>query len=678
MRNLSSTLKAAQRSASIDPYVKVEIVERLGGIARLTWDRIYNGNGEDDYFHACWAGYIASPPSHVGDFLYRIKSDADTNVITQQVVEISDSMSGFDSWSSPNPSGTETGYAVAATGHADYIRYMRMAYVATDGHIYINRFGGGSWMDLGNVSGDATFRLAMAFADGTHQIILYSDDADIYVCEWVSGSGYGSLTKWTNASLNSITGIAVVYAGDYNVIITGEDSNGDAGVWQCIYGDGYSAAAGTWTSLQEIIIARSGSNVTFHHPSIAYPDVFRLFYVEAYSGTESYSRPYYTYSLPSTDFISNLWREPVPFNLDSDYGLALCYYGSDAFLTRPDAVYRAGLTPNSIEVTDDVVEVREHVHPDGGGVLVLLDNSNGQYNDIGSAASEDSYKAIEKGCEVRLSFGAHTSAGDETGGLEPVCWITSIEHQVKGGQARLAITAENSFSLLARWKARRQFSWAAGDKNYYQLLAWIFAKVGLELGSFSTSTAIVNQYPPFTINPSNTGLAAVRRLLDRLPDVLLFIGDCGYTKHLKASDSSNYSYGDPNDNFHAILDGSFTSSIPAINRAQVQGASDFTEDHDWTAIDLYYDTLQFDEDVYLANTTRCHERGDAMLRKAEIFAPLGHITVPMNCGQDLFDVIKVTSPQAGLSAALRRVIGITRHYLPAKGIYICRLELGAR
>jgi hypothetical protein len=40
----------------------------------------------------------------------------------------------------------------------------------------------------------------------------------------------------------------------------------------------------------------------------------------------------------------------------------------------------------------------------------------------------------------------------------------------------------------------------------------------------------------------------------------------------------------------------------------------------------------------------------------------GEITTPVNCGQELYDVVEVTDAAAGLSAAKRRVLGISLRY----------------
>ena len=51
MRNLSATLLAAQKTATRRPYVKVQVLERVGGVTRMLWVRPYDG-AETDHYHA--------------------------------------------------------------------------------------------------------------------------------------------------------------------------------------------------------------------------------------------------------------------------------------------------------------------------------------------------------------------------------------------------------------------------------------------------------------------------------------------------------------------------------------------------------------------------------------------------------------------------------------------------
>jgi len=56
----------------------------------------------------------------------------------------------------------------------------------------------------------------------------------------------------------------------------------------------------------------------------------------------------------------------------------------------------------------------------------------------------------------------------------------------------------------------------------------------------------------------------------------------------------------------------------------------------------------------------------------------GEITVPVNCGQELYDVVEATDPGAGLTAAKRRVLGISLRYSTGeRPEYQQRIALGA-
>lgn len=606
----------------------------------------------------------------------------------------------YDQWTYWNVDA----YAVSLCSYGAAVLAFRID--ATDGHLYRcessdNAENWGSWIDMGDVSGSVNSRLVACFKDADEAIVLYSIGGTLYRRRW-NGSTWETAAAWSN-SLSSITGIAVTYMGDWNVVITGVDGDGRAGVWTCVLGDGYSAAVDSWSALKDVMIAEAGAGISFSFPSLSMPDVFRMFFVETYSGSESYSRPYWSHSLATADFISNLWREPIPFNLDSDHGLSLCYKSPYAWLSRPARVWRASLTPPFVELTDSLLSVSSRIIPYRGGIEITLRNDDRRFNSLGSGT----YEAVKKGSEILISWGYHTTSGKETGGFDPTTWIESWEYVTRGGQSQFILHSEDGWSILKRWRARRQFTWSQGSKNIYQLLALIFARAGLELSAFSTSTALVNQYPAFTINPGESGLTAVKRLLSMVPDVIFFVRDTAYLKNPTAADSSQYSYGTD----HRILESNYLDRSATFNRVQVFGDGVFTEDWDWDEIALVYDRLIHVSDVNLDTTTLAHQRGQAIidalghdvsskyweyweslvwpelahqlgiatLREFEIEGLNGIILVPMNCGQDLFDVIAITSPQAGLNASKRRVISLTRTWTPnkPKSLYQMRVGLGA-
>jgi hypothetical protein len=88
----------------------------------------------------------------------------------------------------------------------------------------------------------------------------------------------------------------------------------------------------------------------------------------------------------------------------------------------------------------------------------------------------------------------------------------------------------------------------------------------------------------------------------------------------------------------------------------------FAESFDWPSVALEYDRLDQAIDRNLTTTAQVQDRADALLRRALIGSTTGEITVPVNCGLELWDVISVTDPLVGLSAVRTRVAAIEMRY----------------
>jgi len=97
----------------------------------------------------------------------------------------------------------------------------------------------------------------------------------------------------------------------------------------------------------------------------------------------------------------------------------------------------------------------------------------------------------------------------------------------------------------------------------------------------------------------------------------------------------------------------------------------------WDEIDRLYDRLKQVADRNLGTVAEAQQRGQAYLRQAEVEAAGGSILVPVNCGQQLYDVIDVTDVRAGRDSQKQRVTGMVLLYNPPRGEYSQRLWLGA-
>jgi hypothetical protein len=259
--------------------------------------------------------------------------------------------------------------------------------------------------------------------------------------------------------------------------------------------------------------------------------------------------------------------------------------------------------------------------------------------------------------------------------------LEACEHTSSGGKASLVLYAQDGWGAIAAWRARYQSRWNkdSNQMSVKDILAFVLARVGLKLEVKSQSSVITGFYPDFTISSGNQGESVIQKLLSFVPDVLLIEGNQAYIVNPLSSDSSIYSYGEE----HQILEGRYKQGSWELNRVQVEGydtGSDeliVVDSFAWDEIDRLYDRLRQLEDTNIDTVAKAQERGEAYLRQAEIASAGGAILVPVNCGQQLYDVIDITDSRAGLTSAKKRVLGFILVYSPRRGEYSQRLYLGA-
>ena len=212
-----------------------------------------------------------------------------------------------------------------------------------------------------------------------------------------------------------------------------------------------------------------------------------------------------------------------------------------------------------------------------------------------------------------------------------------------------------------------------------QIMEFVLARVGLKLEVKSQSSVITSYSPDFIIHPNNRNSMVIKKLLSFVPDMLFIEGNRAYVANPQSSDSSVYSYGQD----HPLLEGRYYNGANALNQVQVEGY-DPAEDEpivvhtfSWNQIAKLYDRFIPVEDSNIDTVTKAEQRGEAYLRKTEIESGNGIIRIPVNCGQQLYDIIDITDNRAGFSAEKKRVLGLILIYNPARGQYEQQLLLGA-
>jgi len=667
MRSLTPTLLAAQKKAAVIPYVKVEASNKIAGVVRYDWTRLYTGS-EDDYFHSL------TIPGDGSLIRVRVTSPTDGRKLYRQRVTDPGPESDFSQWTYINQ------YNAAAVACASLGAEVSIFWI--DGsNRKIQRIkstdNGASWGSPELIDYSPTtsiYGLAAAYKPNGDLAIFFADQSTLYVKKHVGGS-WQAKSAWDKTTGN-LSGVACVYDADWNLLVTGKDSSDNFKLWSLVYGDGGDAAAGTWSELKEFASAPSDGDFEYKQPFMDKPDVYRLFFIEKFTGSETYSRPFWSHTALGVDFVDNLWREAVPFNLSSEYGLAIAHHGDYCWLSNPAGVWRASLVAQNLDLTADVLSVREELGETSGKLIVELSNEEGQYTSPG----EGDLALLDIGCQLDFSPGYRTANGNEVSSGQAFS-LQALEHISSGGKSSLVLHAVDGMGLIESWRARHQFRWnkASEQMSVKDILAFVFARVGLTLEVKSQSSVASGFYPDFTISPGVRGETIMQKLLSFVPDVLFIEGSKVYLVNPLDTDASVYSYGTD----HQVLEGRYRRGAWELNRVQVEGydaGSDETVISDsfaWDEIDRLYDRLRQLDDRNIGTVNEAQQRGGAFLRKAEINSAGGAILVPVNCGQQLYDVIDITDVRAGLTSEEWRVLGLILVYKPGRGEYSQRLLLGA-
>jgi hypothetical protein len=665
VRELSSTLLAAQKEASRTPYVKVEASNRHAGVVNLRWERLYEGS-EDDYYHA------VTMPGDGSLVRVRVTPPSDSRKLYRQRVTNPNPQSDFSQWVYASQ------YDVVIVACGSLGAEVSIFWIKTNRELYQLKSSdyGASWGSPQLLTYSPTTAIngiTCAYKPNGDIALFFADQATLYVMKRINNS-WGSKVAWDKTTGN-LSGLAAVYDGDWNLFLTGKDSGDDFKLWSLVYGDGGEVAAGQWSALKVFASAPSDGDYEYRAAFMAKPDVYRGFFIEKFNGSQSYNRPFWSHSVPESKFIDNLWHEPVPFNLESSYGLAIAHHGDYGWLSAPYVVWRAKLTEESLDLSTDVLALKEEISPTAAKLSVELANDDGRY----SAPGEGDISLLELGGQLDFSPGYVTSQGNEVS-TGPAFILESYEHISAGGKASLVLHGSDGWSFIESWWARHQFRWnkQSDEMSVKEILAFVLGRVGLKLAVKSASSALTSDYPDFAINPGNRGGDVIQRLLSLVPDVLFIEGNTAYVVNPLADDESDYAYGSA----HAIFEGRYLAKARELNRLQVEGYDPSEEEaivvdaFAWEEIDRLYDRLGRIEDRNIESVAGAEDRGERYLRKVEMAAASGAILVPVNCGQQLYDVIDITDSRAGLSAAKRRVNGLTLVYSPQRGEYRQRLLLG--
>ena len=120
--------------------------------------------------------------------------------------------------------------------------------------------------------------------------------------------------------------------------------------------------------------------------------------------------------------------------------------------------------------------------------------------------------------------------------------------------------------------------------------------------------------------------------------------------------------------------------MPEVNHLQLEGrtalATYFSKDRFvFTDIQHAGNRLALGQDLNLTDEDGLDARAEAIFRGEALGAEWAVILVPLNCGQQPYDVVYVTDDRVGVFQKLYRVAGIANHADFREGVYQQQLIL---
>jgi len=571
------------------------------------------------------------------------------------------------------------------TNDWEYDLYNLNAYSGGTPVAYIKIVG-----QFGSVSGQRLCRLNYSIAGTGNRYYtepsFYS--AEHNIIEEIIRVSPDTNLSWTDAELDGLQvgpGLCAAFNSDaYCTQIFVEvykyAEGSVQGTWQVVLGDGDAEAHQVWGDAKILLARDPGELFEYWMPSIVYADVFRAFVSEYVYMAYATARVFWTHSPANKDFDDNLWLEPVPFNRLSVHGMAVAYDGTGLWLTTPDGVWYATLALSTWDVSSDLIEMKYSNWPDRyrSKMVVTLDNTGGTYSDFDKL-----------GYEIAVELGYKTDLGNEYSEF-PTYWITGWHHDSppwfplkmiypQGTQGTLKIEAEGMWDLLKRWKARRKFEWYEGDASIFEIMEFVFSRIGLELDVISKSGAMDTDKPAFKILENRNGRWAIYTLLGWVEDELIQRERTIYTIHPEADDVSCYAYDNKYGEAHLTYRGVYGKGLQDPNFVEVWGDDLMVPGYNFDQIEAGMDRhLRIIHPGY-AGVAEAAERGARELRYALMRdTQTGWTQVPINVGQEPFDVITITDAVAGVDEIERRVLRNEIHYNMRLYIFLQVFRLGAK
>lgn len=637
----SPAIVAAAQAASATPAVRVRLFDRDALVPRLRPVPWYQGAEPEGP-----AG-IALPADGA---LLRARIDPGDGTLYVQRVDDPDDQADYTAWTALDDAEPGPGLGLHAAGMHVLIAYCRGTAIRTRS----STDGGATFGTAADVafSSDVAGVGCAVRPDGA-ALVAWSVLDELYTNARPGGGSFGSSTLWPHA-LDAVTSVAVTDAGDWALLVAGEDGDGRPGVWSTMLGTGLVEPPGSWTALAPVLVASPGLDVSYRATAAVLAGAPRALLVESYAGTGAFDRALIATAPAGGAWEEGAWGEPEPLDHAGPWGLAAAVRSTEVYLAAAETLWDASPDVAFVDVSHAVVSLQLEASRTHDHLRLVLDRPG-----VMSSAA-----AVFPGAEVDVAAGYVTDSGPlYVAGR--VYWVRTTS--LNG--ATLVVTAEGARSRLGRWRAPRQVTWPAGARTVAGIATELVRRAGLRAVTGAASTDAHTLTPGFGLRAGEAAGAALDRLLERVPDQLRARGVELHLLDHDPGEAAAYALGEDHPLSALVLRAA--EGVPRAMRVLGTGVAAEALHAAGAGIAVVVDPAVTDAGVALA-------RARASLRRAELGAELATVEAAPHPGLEPGDVVALTDPALGLEDRPYRVIAVElEHARRPRGQYRMRLTLGA-
>lgn len=411
----------------------------------------------------------------------------------------------------------------------------------------------------------------------------FNDPASLYIQKRTGGTWSTGLGQISGDY--SISALALYHYRDWNILALILEGS-YVRLARAVYGDGGDYAVGTFSGfefinsykslvdftgplhLRQFRTGRAGRNVATYYEQFSAVQQMQasdtlgvddpyLTYSAALGPVYSFSKnslPWFFRLRPGTYFKDSDWYKAFPLDTTATCGLSLACDGAYLYAAAPNQVWRtelpsswtppvagAGAGANFTIPSTHVLAVREQVKACAAGSLeVVLDNSTGLYNTIGSGV-DTLAASIKRGSQITLSIGYHTTS--DLLSVAGKYYIEAFEYARAPGRAIFTLHCIDAWALLERFTFNKPVEWnaQASEKTVYEIIELLVKSVGGSLSwQFRSNYMTSLIYPCISIHAGQSAASVLRQVLDLVPDSIFFVGLTGYIRFPQAADPPSY------------------------------------------------------------------------------------------------------------------------------------------